>query len=1063
MNIASQYSKLDEIYSELVIDKEYDIIALTETWLHNKVDNSDITLDGYQPPFRSDRQGRGGGTLIYVKCTLSVIRCPELETGPNECTWLELLVQGKKLYFGVYYRPPGQSAQDKDTFLECFQNTLDTIYSKQPFAIICTGDFNDRCSSWTDDHVNSELGMRLRDLISYNNMFQLITDPTHTTDTCKSLLDLIFTDSPAFFIEVGTGEAIADHLLIFGKIDLHPKTSGNHTRTVWHYRHANYDDLNDELSGIDWYTSFNNLPNIDSMVDYMTTNIKAAAMRHIPYKKIRINTKDKPWMTANIKHLLRLRNRWNRNYNKNPTAYNKSIRNEHRKLVKQEIQQAKDRHFQRQSDLIGESSHNPKRYWSLVKSLMGNKVNRCIPTLTQGDTYFCSAQDKAEHLNDYFASQTKLDIPNNFSLPQFSYLTDHRLEQITIRNHETLKALKDLNTNKATGPDEIGNMILKNISQSIYKPLTTLLNKSLEAGIFPNQWKRANVVPVHKKSDRSSASNYRPISLLPNLSKVFERVVFNRLYEYLDKNKLLTTLNSGFKKRDGTINQLVNIVDKIYKALDNHQDVCMVFLDISKAFDKVFHQGLLHKMRQLGIDGKLLKWLCSYLSDRKQRVSLEGKCSQWQVLGAGVPQGSILGPLLFLIFVNDIVYDIQSDINLFADDTSLLKAILDPVNCFKIISDDLSRLSTWAKQWLVTFNASKTVYMILSLKRKIPNYPPLIFNNTTLEKVESHTHLGMTFNTMMTWHDHINRIIKKAHRTLNVIKRIQHLVPRTILERLYKTLVLPIIEYGNIIYDNTTVELSDKLEKTQKYAAVLCTGAYRLTGYNSLLKELGWENLQTRRIFHRLTLLYKMQNNLVPTYLVNLLPQTTAQRTTYNLRNPTNITLPKTRTKRAGKFFIPKTISEWNLLTQSCKESPSLPIFKARLKQHLFNNKPNPLYCIGSGQTHIAHTRLRLGLSPLKDHLFRRNIVDSNICSFCNLEAETSTHFFLRCPTYTLHRIRLLASLTDIFPVNTIPQNETDLIKIFLSGSVDVSIDTNTNIFNVVHTYIKATCRFKYK
>ena len=217
--------------------------------------------------------------------------------------------------------------------------------------------------------------------------------------------------------------------------------------------------------------------------------------------------------------------------------------------------------------------------------------------------------------------------------------------------------------------------MLKETAEVMAMPLSRLFNRSMEMGCFPDVWKQANVTPVYKKADKQIKENYRPISLLSCVGKVMERIVFNELYEYCNVNNLLTWRNSGFKKHDSTVNQLLFLVNKIYESLGNGDDVLLIVLDISKAFDKVYHRGLLHKLETFGINGCLLKWFSSYLSGRQQRVVVNGQGSEWRSINAGVPQGSILGPLLFLIFINDIVDDLSCDPFLYADDTSLFNVL----------------------------------------------------------------------------------------------------------------------------------------------------------------------------------------------------------------------------------------------------------------------------------------------------------------------------------------------------------------------------------------------------
>ena len=283
--------------------------------------------------------------------------------------------------------------------------------------------------------------------------------------------------------------------------------------------------------------------------------------------------------------------------------------------------------------------------------------------------------------------------------------------------------MKSLDASKATGPDGIGNSVLKSCASALCVPISIVSQISLNLGSFPKIWKKANVVPIFKKGEKNCKSNYRPISLLSNVSKVLERLVYNILYEYCVKNKLLSPKNSGFKKGDGAVNQMICLTDKIYKALDSGKNVVMVFLDIQKAFDRVWHKGLLFKLQCLGVGGVLLKWLSDYMSNRCQKVVLNGQGSPTMSTNAGVPQGSILAPLLFLIFMNDIDESIVSDMFIFADDTTLNKTYTSATEAEFCINVDLNTISKWANKWFVNFNSDKTIFINFSLKKNESRTP----------------------------------------------------------------------------------------------------------------------------------------------------------------------------------------------------------------------------------------------------------------------------------------------------------------------------------------------------
>ena len=284
-------------------------------------------------------------------------------------------------------------------------------------------------------------------------------------------------------------------------------------------------------------------------------------------------------------------------------------------------------------------------------------------------------------------------------------------------------------------------------------------------GIFPNTWKDAVVTAIFKKGDRQSKANYRPISLLSCISKVFERIVFTNMYQYFVSNNLLNDCNSGFKKHDSTVNRLLALLDSIYRGLEERKDIILILLDISKALNKVWHPGLLYKLKQYGISGNLYAWFQSYLSNRRQRVVIGGRTSEFLPTHAGVPQGSILGPLLFLIFINDMSFATNLECHQYADDTTFILKTKNPHNIDNLLNPQLQALSYWADLWRVTFNTNKTFYMYITNKSNCPHLPQTFLDNDIITEVYSHRNLGLLLTNNLSWKDHINNVNEKALKT----------------------------------------------------------------------------------------------------------------------------------------------------------------------------------------------------------------------------------------------------------------------------------------------------------
>ena len=405
--------------------------------------------------------------------------------------------------------------------------------------------------------------------------------------------------------------------------------------------------------------------------------------------------------------------------------------------------------------------------------------------------------------------------------------------------------------------------MLKLCATSISKPLHILFNNSVISECFPNEWKKANVIPVHKKGDKQIINNYRPVSLLPICSKIFEKIIFNSLFEYLEDNKLLNCNQSGFRSGDSCVHQLLSITHEIYKSFDANPslEVRGVFLDISKAFDRVWHVGLLYKLKLLGICGSYYNLVQSFLDSRHQRVVLNGQSSKWSLVEEGVPQGSILGQLLFLVYINDLPQGLHCNAKLFADDNSLFFTITSPAISSSNLNEDLVKITHWAYQWKMSFNPDITKQaqeIIFSRKKNNTSHPSLYFNNTPIQRKSVQKHLGLFLDEKLSFLEHIDEKIKKATVKVNLMRKLNLLLPRSSLLTVYKCFIRPHLDYGDVIYDQPNLSsLTNKIESVQYNVALAITGAIRGTSKEKLHYDLGFEFLKDRRWLRPLCYLQK--------------------------------------------------------------------------------------------------------------------------------------------------------------------------------------------------------------
>ncbi len=513
---------------------------------------------------------------------------------------------------------------------------------------------------------------------------------------------------------------------------------------------------------------------------------------------------------------------------------------------------------------------------------------------------------------------------------------------------------------------------------------------------------------------------------------------------------------SGFLPNCSTICQLLELYNSFCQAMADGKEIRVVFLDISRAFDRVWHAGLIYKLKKAGISGKLLRWLKDYLKDRKQRVCLNGIYSEWGFILAGVPQGSVLGPLLFLIFINDITEVVlHTKIRLFADDTCLFVTVDNRDQTADLVNTDLQALQEWSNKWLVTFSPPKTQSLIISNKANIDRHPVIYLNNMVVTEVKEHKHLGIVFQRNLKWNSQINEMYVKSMKRLDILQAFKFKLNRSALERFYKSFVLPVLEYGDILWSGAQEYELNKLDSVQNRAMRIVTGATERSQINRLYEDLGWHSLSQRREIHQLKWLYKILHGSCPPYLVELVPPTVGERQRYNLRGAGNITPVPATSQIYYKSFFPSTIRLWNLLPLEIRNSPSLNSFTSNLTK-LDTYKRCvvlPWHGFGNRFYNVHLTRIRLGCSKLKYHLhYNLHVEDSPMCNYCLDTEEDPYHYFFVCPRFNVYRRALFLSLQTYYPIPRLFN--------LLYGDINLTKHENENIITSIHTFMEDTNRF---
>ena len=501
-------------------------------------------------------------------------------------------------------------------------------------------------------------------------------------------------------------------------------------------------------------------------------------------------------------------------------------------------------------------------------------------------------------------------------------------------------------------------------------------------------------------------SNYRPISLLPICGKLLEKIVFDHVYHHLNTHNLLSKNQSGFRPGDSTIYQLISITSDIYKSFESFDETRAIFLDISKAFDKVWHNGVIHKLKCNGISGNLLDVFEDYLKNRYQRVVLNGTESNWKKIEAGVPQGSVLGPLLFLIYINDLTDNITSQMRLFADDSSLFTCVKGVDETHESLVNDLQTVTSWAHQWKTIFNPDLTKQeVIFSVKKNKPQHPDLTTNGVPVAKNDHTKHLGVYLDSDLSFSKHVKEAVLKAQKGVSLLKYLSKYVDSKVLNLWYKLHVH--LDYGDIIYHNQRSDLMKLIEQVQYKAALIVSGCWQGTSRERLYEELVWESLCERR-WARLTTFYKIKSGLAPSYLSDHIPEHVE--TNISLRHR-NARAPFSRTERYANSFLPYCIENWNTLVDSVKLLPLVTCFKKHLNSFI-RPKGNSYYDIRDKSGLKILTKVEF--SDLRGHRYNHNFnCISPLCAY-GIENETTVHYFLCCPRYQIQRDILLSKVSEV-------------------------------------------------
>ena len=848
--------------------------------------------------------------------------------------WAKIQVPGSsQLFVGSFYRPPDVTDVE---YLDHLQTSLSRIPAGAHTWI--GGDFNLGDIDWDTDSLKpyaSSAGLckRLLTITKDHFLDQLVTEPTRITENTENILDLFFCNNPSLVNRVEVIPGISDHEAVYAESSLRPAKAATPPRKVHLYRKADFDSLKAELRHVkEEFLSMENTSTCQEMWNKFRQTVSDLMKKHVPSKMLRGNKIKKPWINRKVKSLMKRRSKLFTRMRK--TRNETDIRKY--KECKKTLQKTERQSYWAYVNNIIETGdpndeHYPKqkRFWSYIKSL--RKDSTGIAPLKDNGRLFNASKDKADILNRQYQSVFTHEDPES-SIPDPEGDPFPAMKDITVNEEGVRKLLQKSNPQKASGPDMIPARLLKECADDLAPILALIFNKSLQSGTVPDDWKTANVSAVFKKGQRYDPANYRPVSLTCLCCKMFEHIIVSNVMKHVDTNNILTDCQHKFRARRSCETQLVTLLHDLASTLDKGTQTDMVVLDFSKAFDRVPHGRLLRKLHHYGIQGNTYLWISSFLLNRTQRVVIEGCESDSVPVVSGVPQGSVLGPLLFLLFINDLPDKIRSQTRLFADDCIVYRPINGPEDC-AILQQDLHALADWEHKWGMEFHPKKCSVMSISRARSKIKHPYTLKGHT-LEVQDATKYLGVDLQSTLSWKLHIDRISKKANSMLGFLRRNLRSCSEDTKAKTYFSMVRSNLEYCTSIWNPHHKDQTRKLEMVQRRAARYTTNRFRNTSsVSSMLEHLQWESLESRRVKIQLTLFYKVVNNLVDIpaadYLVPSMSITRASHSKKYRRFSTS--------SDSFKFsFFPRTVPSWNSLPATVAEAPSLVSFKEGLSTLLF-------------------------------------------------------------------------------------------------------------------------------
>ena len=953
LNIRSLNSKQHNFVTFMsLLDVDFDVIILSEVWTTN-VEFYHNIFDGYS--FFSDLPitSSVGGIGFFVKKSLSCkprtdLNLPKSATFKCENLFFEIIKNKTKYIVGGIYRHPNQAIKE---FCDILEPTLSKI-SKGKTPAFIAGDINidlikAEANKVTSDYLNC---------LIMHSFLPIVLLPTRITDNSATVIDHIYyfegkNKKKDFTLNSGNLYCdISDHLPNFALLRNYPRHINLDNRPfIRMHTVKNKLAFSNELSSVNWSDIMYNSLNVDNCYNAFVSRLTEMYDKHFPLiRQSRRAYKNKKWISRGLRissmRKIKLYEKWICT----KSDLDKCNYLSYKKVYSKVLRKAQIEYY---NNLFDSKINSMKSIWSNLNRVCSINKNKksctVINKLLIDGNEIVEPANISKAFNSYFCrvgENLVRDVPIVLSKDYTNFLGLPIRNSIFVENvsaAELLGVIGSLKGNKSCGPDGISSELIKDNANILCDPLLYLFNLSLSQGVVPQQMKIAKIIPIFKKGDVHLTSNYRPISLLSIFNKLLEKLVYKRLYSFLDKHNLIYSYQFGFRKHHSTSMALLEVIDSCYKNLDVNNKVLGIFFDLQKAFDTVNHKILLHKLYHYGIRGSMYNWLQNYLSGRQQFTVVNGISSDLSSITFGVPQGSCLGPLLFLLYINDINNAVDDNkLKLFADDTNLFLFDHNLSSLETRANSCLAKMELWFNVNKLSLNVEKTSYTLFShrMKKSIDCSLNLFINKQLINKVNCCKYLGVFIDSALKWDDHIDYLYKKLIKFTSIFYKMRDILPRACLYKLYYSFVHPHLLYGIEVYANASKSSLDRLLKLNNKLLRILFNKDFSTPVNELYVSV---NILPIPILHEMQLLVLIHKCLfhkkfLPTVFQNYFIENNVLHS-HGTRQNADLHIAPAKSNYGLKQTAHRGSKLWNCLPSQLKCFSTIFCFKKQIKTFLIS------------------------------------------------------------------------------------------------------------------------------